>query len=232
MATNSFFRNYDSFYEQNLVDDLVIESIRMYGLDVIYVTRSNVGVDVIWNETDTPIFDQTFEFEVYVKTMDGFEGEGDFLSRFGLQIRDQATFSVARRTFERFVTKEKSNHIRPYEGDLIYFPLNNKLFEIKFVEDESLFYQMGDLQVYDLKCELMEYSNERFQTGRENIDNYWRSVTTSNDASANNAPTLESLETIDPIARNLQFEQTADGILDFTEIDPFSEQININDLDP
>ena len=73
MATNPFFRNYDNFFEQNLIDDLVIESIRMYGIDVIYITRSNVGVDTIWNETDTPIFDQTFEFEAYVKTMEGFE---------------------------------------------------------------------------------------------------------------------------------------------------------------
>lgn len=231
MATNPFFRNYDNFFEQNLIDDLVIESIRMYGIDVIYITRSNVGVDTIWNETDTPIFDQTFEFEAYVKTMEGFEGEGDFLSKFGLQIRDQATFSVARRTFERYLTKEKPGHVRPYEGDLVYFPLNNKMFEIKFVEDESVFYQSGDLQVYDLKCELMEYSNERFETGRDNIDNYWNSVTTASTAT-NPVTTLEGLEEVDSIARNLQYEQNADSILDFSEVDPFSEAITIPDENP
>jgi len=230
MPTNPYFRNYDNFYEQNLIDDLVIESIRMYGIDVIYVTRSNVGIDTIFNETDTPIFDQTFEFETYIKNVDGFEGEGDFLSRFGLQIRDQITFTVARRTFERYVTKEKPNHTRPFEGDLVYFPLNDKMFEIKFVEHESVFYQTGDLQVFDLRCELMEYSNERFQTGRENIDNYyWKNYTTANSANNDVVTTLESLAITDTYSQNLDFEQTADGILDFTEIDPFSEQISIPD---
>lgn len=223
MPTNLYFRNYDNFNEQNLLDDLVVESIRMYGIDVIYITRSYT-IDPLTNESRTSVFDQTFEFEAYVKSADGFEGEGDFMSKFGLEIRDSVTFSVAMRTFERYVTKEVSTKTRPFEGDLIYFPLNKQLFEIKFTENEEVFYQMGALNTWELRCELMEYSNDIFQTGRSNIDNYFRSM----DTSANTA-TLEALGLKDLNSQNLDFETTADGIIDFSEIDPFSESISIPD---
>ena len=223
MPTNLYFRNYDNFNEQNLLDDLVVESIRMYGIDVIYITRSYT-IDPLTNESRTSVFDQTFEFEAYVKSADGFEGEGDFMSKFGLEIRDSVTFSVAMRTFERYVTKEVSTKPRPFEGDLIYFPLNKQLFEIKFTENEEVFYQMGALNTWELRCELMEYSNDIFQTGRSNIDNYFRSM----DTSANTA-TLEALGLKDLNSQNLDFETTADGIIDFSEIDPFSESISIPD---
>src|SRR6056300_1459272 len=108
MATNSYFRNYDNVYEQNLIDDLVIESIQIYGIDVIYIARSQTlqGEDKILNEDDMPMYDEVYFFETYVKNVDGFEGEGDFLSKFGLQIRDHVTFTTAIRTFERHVTKD------------------------------------------------------------------------------------------------------------------------------
>ena len=226
MATNVFFRNYDNIYEQNLIDDLVIESIQQYGLDIIYVSSSLAdGTDAILNENDLRLFDETYDFEVYVKNVDGFEGEGDFLSRFGLQIRDSVTFTVAIRTFERFVTKDKQSIIRPKEGDLIYFPLNEKMFEIKFVEHESVFYQTGALQVYDMRCELFEYSGERFETGRDNIDEFYANAKENFDS----ATTLQSLDTLDAGADNLDFEDVADDIIDFSEIDPFSETIDIQD---
>ena len=171
MATNVFFDNYSNFNEQQLVEDLVIESIKMYGVDVIYITRVDGAIDKVFNEDDLPLYNETFEFETYVKNVDGFEGEGDFLSKFGLQIRDQMTLTVANRTFEQYVTREQGTVIRPKEGDLIYFPLSENIFEIKFVEDESLFYQSGALQVYDMVCELAEYTGQRMQTGRDNIDN-------------------------------------------------------------
>ena len=159
MATNVFFQNYDYANEQRLIDDLVIESIQMYGLDTFYLTRSLQAVDDILNEDDLSIFNAAYEMEVYVKSVDGFQGEGDFLSRFGLQIRDQAVFTVAIRTFERNVTNINPDLLRPKEGDLIYFPLNNKFFKIMQVEHESVFYQTDALQVFDLKTELFEYSN-------------------------------------------------------------------------
>ena len=226
MATNAFFRNYDNVYEQNLIDDLVIESIQIYGVDIFYMNRTIDQVDPILNETDTSIFNKAFQFEVYVKNVEGFEGEGDFLSKFGLQIRDTVTFTVAHRTFERFVSKDDADLVRPREGDLVYFPLNEKMFKVMHVEHESVFYQTGALQVYDLRCELLEYSGERFQTGIPNIDQFFGDT-------ANNNPTLatslEHLANTDPIADNIYFEQIADGIIDFSEIDPFSETIDIQD---
>lgn len=223
MATNVFFRNYDNFNEQNLIDDLVIESIKMYGIDVTYITGLFNNVDTIFNEDDTPLYDEMYEFEVYVKNVDGFEGEGDFLSRFGLQIRDQATFTVAIRTFERYVTRNNQDKVRPRENDIIWLPLNKKMYRITYVEHESVFYQSGSLQVYDIKCELMEYSNERFDTGRYDIDHYFDDISTAN------TNTLTALANTDPLAQNFSFESEADGILDFSEIDPFSENITIQD---
>lgn len=219
MATNVFFQNYSYFNEQMLIEDLVIESIQIYGLDMIYLSRSLQAVDNILNEDDLSIFDAAYEMEMYVKSVDGFEGEGDFLSRFGLQIRDTATFTVARRTFERCVTRHEAERIRPNEGDLIYLPLNNKFFKITHVEHESVFYQTGALQVFDLKCELFEYSNERFETGREDIDTFF------DDFKTDDVNSLEELRAVDPNAKNEFFENEGDDIIDFSEIDPFSETI-------
>lgn len=228
MATNVFFNNYSRFSEQELIDDLVIESIKQYGVDVIYISRAIKGRDKIFNEDDFPEYNETFEFEVYVKNNEGFEGEGDFLSKFGLQIRDQLTLTVANRTFERHVTREVVELIRPREGDLIYFPLNEKIFEIKFVEHESVFYQMGKTQVFDMTCELIEYSNQRFNTGRSEIDDYFKAYNTDIVIDANNA-TLTALASTDDNAGNLNFELEADSIIDFSEVDPFSENIQISD---
>ena len=220
MATNVFFRPYNQFgNEANLLDDLVIESIRIYGVDVIYLTRSLEAVDEILNEDDLSVFDAAYEMEMYVKNVDGFAGEGDFLSKFGLTIRDQVTFSVAFRTFERYTTRVNPVKIRPNEGDIIYFPLSNEFFEIMHVEHESVFYQMGSLNVYDLKCEMFEYGNERFETGNEFIDTYYDSIKTEA------IPSLDELNVIDPIAKNIFFEEEADTFIDFSEIDPFTEVI-------
>lgn len=220
MATNVFFQNYNRYgNEANLLDDLVIESIRIYGVDTVYLTRSLEAVDEILNEDDLSIFNAAYDMEMYVKTVDGFSGDGDFLSKFGLTIRDQVTFTVANRTFERYATRIDPSKIRPNEGDLIYFPMNQKFFKIMHVEHESVFYQMGSLNVFDLKCELFEYSNERFQTGREEIDTYYDGIKTESVAN------LDSLNVIDPVAKNIFFEEEADSFIDFSEIDPFSEVI-------
>ena len=225
MATSVYFRNYDNFNEQNLIDDLVIESIKIYGLDVTYISGEFNNRDDVFNEDDMPLYDEKYEFEVYVKNVDGFEGEGDFLSKFGLEIRDQVTFTVAVRTFERHVTRSNGNKVRPRENDIIWMPLNKKMYRITYVEHESVFYQTGALQVYDIKCELMEFSNERFDTGIYDIDHYFDDVSTlSTDVS-----TLEDLEETDPLAQNLVFEGEADDIIDFSEIDPFSESISTQD---
>ena len=226
MATNVYFSNIDNFNEQNLIDDLVIESIQMYGVDIAYLT-STLGdnKDQIFNEDDTPTYDTYYEFEVYVKNVDGFEGEGDFLSKFGLQIRDQMTLTVAIRTFERHVTRHDDTKIRPLEGDMIWLPMNEKMYEIKYVEHESVFYQSGALQVYDIRCELAEYSGQKINTGRYEFDHFFDGMDTTTAA----VTTLTQLANTDPIAQNLAFEQVADDIIDFSEVDPFSENISIQD---
>lgn len=221
MATNVFFQNYNRYgNESNLLDDLVIESIRIYGVDVVYLTRTLESVDEILNETDLSVFNAAYEMEMYVKSVDGFSGEGDFLSRFGLTIRDQITFTVANRTFERYATRKDPSKSRPNEGDLIFFPMNQKFFKIMHVEHESVFYQMGALNVFDLQCELFEYSNERFETGREDVDNYY------DDIAFEGVSTLEELNLVDPVAKNIFFDNEADDIIDFSELDPFSENID------
>ena len=174
---------------------------------------------------------------MYIKNVEGFAGQGDFLSKFNLEIRDQVTFTVARRTFNNEVGAYTS-FIRPREGDLVYFPLNNKLFEIKFVEHEAIFYQLGSLQTFDISCELFEYNNEIFNTGIPLIDDKQRDITFNLTDFAIKLETglaltdedgydlvLESfsLDTQDPISDNTEFQAEGDGILDFTEIDPFSE---------
>lgn len=219
MATNVFFSNYSFFNEQQLIDDLVIESIQIFGVDTYYVTRTSGAFDHIMNEDRLTIFDAAYQMDMYVKSVDGFQGEGDFLSKFGLQIRDQATFTVAFRTFERFATRNDPSLIRPKEGDLIYMPMNNKFFKIMFVEHESVFYQTGALQVYDLKCELFEYSNERFETGVEDVDQHYANFKTDD------IENLEDMFDVDPIAKNIFYEEKGNDIIDFTEIDPFSETI-------
>jgi hypothetical protein len=221
LPTNIFFNNYNKHgNEANLIEDLVIESIKIYGIDVVYLTRSLQSVDEILNEDDLSIFNAAYEMEMYVKSVDGFQGEGDFLSKFGLTIRDQMTLTVANRVFERYVTEEDSSKIRPNEGDLIYFPMNEKFFKIMHVEHESVFYQMGALNVFDLKCELFEYSNERFETGREDVDSYYNNIKTES------VSNLNQLSSIDPISKNIFFEEESDNIIDFSESDPFSETID------
>lgn len=219
MATNPFFSNYSHFGEQQLIDSLVIESIKMHGLDMFYVSRERTNIDSTFNEDMLAIFSKAFNLELYVKSVDGFGGDGDFLSKFGLQINDQATFAIAFRTFERHVTTKDSSLVRPREGDLIYLPLNEKFFKIMHVEHEAIFYQMGKLQVYEVQVELFSYSNEQFATGVPVIDEHFTPINTDY------VDNLADLKDIDPIARNTQYEETADDILDLTEFDPFSYDI-------
>lgn len=202
--------------EQNLIEDLIIESIRIYGFDVWYIPRTLGAKDELLNEDDLSTFNSAYMMEMYIKNVEGFGGDGDFLSKFGLRINDTMTLSVSIRRFNEDVGTY-SEEIRPNEGDLIYFPLNRKMFEVKFVEHESIFYQMGALQMYDLRCELFEYSQERFNTGVYEVDSLFdKYEITSNSAIAN-------VESVDTVADNFTIEVNADDILDFTEQNPFGE---------
>ena len=166
MATNLFFNNYAFSQEQNLIEDLIIESIKIYGFDCYYLPRSIVAEDSLFGEDVLSKFDNAYSVEMYIKSVDGFEGEGDFLSKFNIEIRDEMVLTVSQRRFGEEVEVLNNEGVgRPAEGDLIYFPLNNKIFEVKFVEHEEIFYQMGSLQTYDLRCELFKYSHRRIEKG-------------------------------------------------------------------
>lgn len=284
MPVNKYFNNFNYGREQDLMEDLIIESIKQYGNEVKYLPRTLVEQDHLFGEAKLSKFDDSVPVEMYIKNVEGFEGEGDFLSKFGVQIRDSMTFTVARKRFDQirggeslqsevgyqlqnesantdspsrqFLSDNADVHgiviesgtpgannytitsQRPREGDLIYFGLTDKLFEIKFVEHEEVFYQFGRLQTYDLRCELFEYSSERIDTGDSDVDSIEDAL--SNDILFNEL-TLEdgsgvwlaedgdsvmqeyTIETTDDQANNQFFTQEASNILDFSELNPFSE---------
>ena len=249
MTSTLYFNNHAFHGEQNLIEDLIVESIKIYGLDVQYLPRTIVAEDSFFGEDPLSKFTDSYEMEMYIKNVEGFEGEGDFLSRFNLEIRDQITFTVSQRRWAEEVTlgdthtDDEGNNIgRPAEGDLIYFPLTGKIYEVKFIEHESIFYQMGALQTYDLTCELFQYSHEVIDTGRTAIDQIEDDY--SGDAlnfqitdeagniiiTEDNVYILQEgyrIENTDKSANNEFFgASTSIDFIDFSEGNPFSEGAN------
>ena len=157
--------------EQKLQENLIIEALKIYGHDVYYLPRGIVNRDTILNEVITSKFGDAFKIEMYVASTDGFEGDGQFLSKFGLEVRNQIKLVASRTRWDDLVGRFKvTEEVRPAEGDLIYFPMINGLFEIKYVAGDSPFYQLGNLPTYELTCETFEYSNENLETGIRAID--------------------------------------------------------------
>ena len=172
MATNVYFSQKVKA-EQDLYEDIVIESLKMYGQDVYYLPREVVNEDSILGEDIESVFSDAYIIEMYIANVDGFEGDGNLLSKFGVEIRDQANFIVSKKRWNQYIGTRSSGtlgNLRPGEGDLIYLPLSKSLFEIRFVEHESPFYQLSNLPTYTLQCELFEYSGEQIQTGISDID--------------------------------------------------------------
>ena len=167
MARNTYFSQ-GSVGEKDLYEDMVVEALSIYGQDVYYIPRDIVSSDDIINETIESKFSSSYLVEMYIENTEGFDGDGDLLGKFGLEIRDQVTLIVARRSFAR-ATRD-TGLTRPKEGDLIYIPLSKSLFELKFVEHEQPFYQLNNLVVYKLSCELFEYRGEDIDTGLDLID--------------------------------------------------------------
>ena len=171
MSTNPYFNHHGTNTpEQRLVESLTIESIKTYGIDVYYLPRTLNDEDTLMGEDNTASYNSAHTIEMYIKSVDGFEGEGDFISKFGLQIKDQITFTVAIRRFRELGLTSDGRADMPHEGDLIYFPTTSALFQILFVEDEAIYYQTGALQSYDMLCEMFTYSDQNFSTGIETID--------------------------------------------------------------
>ena len=282
MATNQYFNNFAYAREQDLVEDLTIEAIKIYGHNVKYLPKTISGIDHLFGEDKLLKYETAADVEMYIKNVEGFEGEGEFMSKFGVQLNDQLTLTVARKRFDQIRTEKLTTEVgynylqesantdspsrqfltgnnhtesivletgttgvnsysitanRPQEGDLVFFPLVNKIFEIKFVEHEDIFYQTGRLQSYDLRCELFKYSSEQIRTGNTDID----SIETAGTLDTllyellleNGDKLLEEggdsmiqeyqLFTQDTGANNSFFQSEGESIIDFSEKNPFSE---------
>jgi hypothetical protein len=273
MTTNKYFRPFTYGRQQDLAEDLIVQAIKIYGLDVKYLPRTLRNVDPLLGEDPTSTFDDAIDIEVYIKNVQGFEGEGDFLSKFNLQINDTITFTMARKrwnqiTTEKLITEVGYNYQvesadtnswgntqcimlesgngnnysimtpRPFEGDWIYFPLNKKLYEIKFVEHEAIFYQHGKLYTYDLNCELVDrIGPDAIATGNTDIDaigtRYDQNILIYQTMLEDGTYLLNEdggfmlneyrVEVQTVTANNEYFTQQSLNYLDFSERNPFSE---------
>ena len=282
MATNKYFNNFAYAREQDLVEDLTIESIKIYGHNVKYLPKTISGIDHLFGEDKLLKYETAADVEMYIKNVEGFEGEGEFMSKFGVQLNDQLTLTVARKRFDQIRTEKLTTEVgynylqesantdspsrqfltgnnhtesivletgttgvnaysitanRPQEGDLIFFPLVNKIFEIKYVEHEDIFYQTGRLQSYDLRCELFKYSSEQIRTGNTEIDSTETTGTLDTllyellledgdkllEEEGDSLVQEYQLFTQDTGANNSFFQSEGESIIDFSERNPFSE---------
>ena len=177
MAKNVYFSG-GTTSEQRLYEDLIIESLKIYGHDVYYLPREIVKEDDLFTEDVLSKFDENYMIEMYISNYEGFEGDGSLLTKFGVRIADEATFIISKRRWEDLISSSNNlvSNFRPNEGDAIYLPLTDQIFQIKFVEHEKPFRQLDGIQTYNLVAELMEYSGERLETGVEEIDKITREI--------------------------------------------------------
>jgi len=176
MALNPFFLQ-GSPNEQRLIQELINEQLKMYGVEVTYIPRKFVRKETILKEISSSKFDDNYALEAYINNYDGYTGQGDILTKFGVSLKDEISLIISRERFEDFISPFMNSDdpeielaSRPREGDLVYFPLGQRLFEVKFVEHENPFYQLGKLYVYEIKCELFEYEDEVIDTSIHEID--------------------------------------------------------------
>lgn len=246
MPTNFYFQSGNTSgttAEQRLIEDLIIESLKIYGHDVYYLPRTLVNEDTIFDEDTLSTFTQAYPLEMYLENVDGFGGEGELFTRFGIEIRDQATFVLARRRWEELVLTSGgtfTQDTRPSEGDLLYFEKTKSLFEIRKVDFQDPFYQAGKLYVYKLVCELFEYSSEVIDTGITDLDNIYedQNVDLLEHQFKLETGDLFLLEDSSSLILETFAEDTSTGrtdgadfqdfndledILDFSEVNPFGE---------
>lgn len=245
MATNFYFQSgipMGRRSEQNLYEDLIIEALKMYGFDTYYIPRETVNEDNILNEDTVQKYTHAYPIEMYLENVDGWDGEGELLTKFGLEIRNTATLVVARRRWGEIIGQSGASVLpnRPAEGDLIYFPLTKSFLEIKKVDANDPFFQAGKLYVFKLQCELMQFSSEVVDTGVSEIDTITDNLTL--DISSHqvvletgelfllefSTPSSLILEdyavtTNDKNADNEFYDSGIRDILDFSERNPFGE---------
>jgi len=235
-TTSLFFNNQYSASEQRLLNDLTVEMIKINGVDMIYLPRTTPNIDKIFLEDPTSEFTNAIHIEMYIKNFEGWQGDGDMMSKFGITMADQLTLCVSRSRFQEDIGS-LYDIVRPREGDLIYFSVTKSIFEIKFVEHEAVFYQSGSLQFFEIKCERFNYSNENIDTGIEDIDVIETDYSYATDdyhilseaglylsTEYNNRIINEkyNLDDIDETVQNQTFEERG-NVLEFSAFNPFAE---------
>jgi hypothetical protein len=268
MATNPYFKNFKSDRQQYLLESQTMEVIKRYGHDIKYIPREITKKDDLFGEDVLSKFPDAATIEVYIKSVDGYEGQGRFMAKFGIEVRDKITFTMSRLRFtqirtekilqesgytlqneakQKYVPNETHAFIledgnsdgytitfeKPRAGDLVYFPMVDKIFEITYVNAEAMFYQHGNLFTYDLECELFEYSSERFETEDADIDsiNQFNTDVLNNELIGEDGALLQEdggsfvneidvVDRIVPAANNNVFTTETDDLVDWTEINP------------
>ena len=244
MPTNVYFDT-GTTSEQRLYESLIIEQLRAFGHDVYYLPRKLVKEDTLFGEDTLSSFNDAYIVEMYLDNIEGFEGQKEMMTRFGLDMQDEATWVVSRRRFEQLISTDQNLIVssRPNEGDLIYFPRAKKLFEISFVDHDDPFYQIYNLPVFKMRCRTFEYSSEGLNTGISDIDaietsestdalGYQIVLETATESGTNHLITEDgafivqedyNIDVIDTSSDSQFFETQGDSILDFTERNPFGE---------
>ena len=235
MPLNPHFNNYTYKPTQDLMEDLVEESIKINGLSVYYIPRRFANLDQIFGEDSTSYFKDAIEIEMFMDNYSGFSGEREVISKFGLEIRDTLSLVVSKRRFEKEASKFSVMSDRPVqitnpmEGDLIFHPFSKSLFEIKYVDKAEVFFQFGKLYTYKLECELFRYGHETLDTGITEIDriedDISEEITEQIDYDGDGIidDTVTSQQDTRQTSDNSTIQTKAFEVIDFTEVDPFSE---------
>lgn len=235
-SRNTFFNNFSNFQEQHLLESLIIEAHGIHAPQMYYMPRILQDTDQIYTADDESHYTETFLVPIYVENFDRFNGDGNFMSKFNLEIHNQIQLSIAMKTFREEIG-DIVNQIRPNEGDLIYFPLNKHCFQIRYVEKFEMFYPLGKLYIWQMTCELFEYSNEQIATGIPEIDALMNLSTDildytvltedgfllADEAGDWIVQEQYELETIVRSGDNEVVQAEAEGFIDFSVQDPFSE---------
>ena len=244
MPTNVYF-NTGSTAEQRLYENLIIEQLSVFGQDVYYLPRKLVNKDTLFGEDASSSFNDAYIIEMYLDNIEGYEGQKEMMTRFGIDMQDEATFVVSKRRFEQLISLDANLIVstRPNEGDLIYFPDGKKIFEISFVDHDDPFYQLQNLPVFKMRCRTFEYSHEDMATGVTAIDDietaesidaleYQIILESGTDSGTNYLITEDgdwivseayNIDSVDTSSDTDFFETQGDSILDFTERNPFGE---------
>jgi hypothetical protein len=235
-SRNPFFNNFSSFQESNLLENLIVESHAIHAPQMYYIPRVLNNEDQIYTADDQSSYEDSFLIPMFIENFDRFNGDGNFMSKFNLEIRNQIQLSIAMRTFEQEISNV-TNQVRPNEGDLIFFPQNGHVFQIKYVEKFEMFYPLGSLYIWQLTTELFEYSNERLSTGIPEVDQLQLDMSTNildytiltednymitDEADHHIVVEAYNLDDIVP-GNNEDFNREATEFIDFSVEDPFSE---------